>query len=106
MATVINQPGVRNDGGNSNRHAACPCAWRRNGIAEQGWLVDHAAMGGRLMARSSLSGAIVSRLMYRARWTAHSSFCSSKSTPIRLETAASLGARPVRRRRVCRFRVA
>ncbi len=45
--------------------------------------------------------AMVSRVMYRDRWTAHSSFCSSKIAPVRRVIAASFGKMPttsVRRR--------
>src|SRR5215470_11397743 len=43
---------------------------------------------------SSLKGAMVSRVMYRARCTAHSSFCSSRIAPTRRVMAASLGKMP------------
>src|SRR6478752_6498124 len=43
---------------------------------------------------SSLNGAMVSRVMYRARWTAHSSFCSSRMAPTRRVIASSLGKMP------------
>jgi len=43
---------------------------------------------------SSLKGAIVSRLMYLPRWTAHSSFCSSSNAPTRRMMASSLGKMP------------
>ena len=46
---------------------SCPESWCSNGVAEQGWLLDQAAKDGRLTAILSLSGAMVSRLMYRAR---------------------------------------
>jgi len=43
---------------------------------------------------SSLKGAMVSSVMYRARWTAHSSFCSRRIAPTSLTIAASLGKMP------------
>ena len=64
-------------------------------------------MGGRLTARSSPSVAMVSSVIYRARWTAHSSFCSNKTAPISLVTAASFGKMPttsLRRLRAVRDR--
>ena len=42
---------------------SCPKAWCSSRAAEQVWLLGQAARGGRLTARSSLSGAMVSRLM-------------------------------------------
>ena len=42
---------------------SCPEAWCRNGVAEQGQLLDQAASGGKLTARSSLRGAMVSSVM-------------------------------------------
>ena len=42
---------------------SCPAAWCRNGAAEQGGLLDQAAIAGGLTARSSLSGAMVSSVM-------------------------------------------
>lgn len=48
-------------------YGSCPLPWCSNRAAEQGQLLGHAARGGRLTAISSLSGAMVSRLMYRAR---------------------------------------
>jgi ATP-dependent Lhr-like helicase len=73
---------------------SCPATWCRNGVAEQGQLLDQAAMDGRLTARSSLSGAMVSSVMYRARCTVHSSFCSNRIAPMSRMTAASLGNIP------------
>ena len=43
---------------------------------------------------SSLSGAMVSSVMYRARWTAHSSFCSIRMAPTSRMIASSLGKMP------------
>ena len=43
---------------------------------------------------SSLRAAMVSRVMYRARWTAHSSFCSNKIAPTSRTIASSLGKIP------------
>lgn len=48
-------------GGESIR--SCPAPWCSNVAAEQGWLLVQAARGGRLTARSSLSGAIVSSVI-------------------------------------------
>lgn len=42
----------------------------------------------------SLIGAMVSSVMYRARWTAHSSFCSIRIAPTRRIIALSLGKMP------------
>jgi hypothetical protein len=42
-------------------------------------LLDQFAMAGKLMTGSSPIGAMVSRVMERARWTAHSSFCSTRA---------------------------
>ena len=42
---------------------SCPAPWCSNVAAEQGWLLVQAARGGRLTARSSLSGAIVSSVI-------------------------------------------
>ena len=55
---------------------------------------DQRATAGRLMSGSSLKGAMVSRVMYLARWTAHSSFCSSRIAPTRRTMASSLGKMP------------
>ena len=46
------------------------------------------------MRSLSPMGAMVSRVMYRALWTAHSSFCSSRMAPISRVMAASLGKMP------------
>ncbi len=46
-----------------NPRRSCPIAWCRIDAVEQGQLLDQAARGGRLTAISSLSGAMVSRLM-------------------------------------------
>ena len=43
---------------------------------------------------SSLKVAMVSRVMQRARRTAHSSFCSSRIAPTSLTRASSLGKMP------------
>jgi hypothetical protein len=45
------------------RRRSCPVAWCSTDAPERGWLLGQAARGGRLTATSSLSGAIVSRLM-------------------------------------------
>jgi len=50
-------------------------------------LLDQDAAAGRLTTRSSPIGAIVSSVMYQARWTAHSSFCSSKHSSDRSDDA-------------------
>ncbi|MEZ0018021.1 hypothetical protein ABIE76_002668 [Sinorhizobium fredii] len=42
---------------------------------------DQRATAGGLMSGSSLIWLMVSSVMYLARWTAHSSFCSSKLAP-------------------------
>src|SRR6476620_11087202 len=52
------------------------------------------ATAGRLTKGSSLNGAMVSSVMYLARWTAHSSFCSSSKAPTRRTMASSLGKMP------------
>src|ERR1700730_5059159 len=57
-------------------------------------LLDQAATVGRVTRGASLRGAMGSRLMERARWTAHSSFCSNSKAPIKRITAASLGKMP------------
>jgi hypothetical protein len=46
-------------------------------------------MAGRLTSGSSHKGAMVSSVMYRARCTAHSSFCSKRIAPTRRVMAAS-----------------
>src|ERR1700730_6319409 len=73
---------------------SCPWTWcsRRwatavTGIGRAGQL----AIAGRLTVGSSLNGAMVSSVMYRARCTAHSSFCSSRMAPTRRTMASSLG---------------
>jgi hypothetical protein len=43
--------------------------------------IGQLAIAGKLTAGSSPNGAIVSSVMQRPRWTAHSSFCSSKIAP-------------------------
>jgi hypothetical protein len=49
-----------------------------------GWAARvHAAAAGSMRVRSSRKGAIVSRVMWRARCTYHSSFCSSRIAPTR-----------------------
>ena len=53
---------------------------------------DQRATAGRLMVGSSFIWAMVSNVMYLARWTAHSSFCSSSSAPTRGTMASSLGS--------------
>jgi hypothetical protein len=52
------------------------------------------AMAGNPTMGSSLRAAMVSSVMYRARCTAHSSFCSSRMEPTSLTMAASLGKMP------------
>lgn len=52
------------------------------------------ATAGSLTIGSSLKGAIVSRLMWRPRYTAFSSFCSSSSAPTRRVIDSSLGKMP------------
>ena len=42
---------------------SCPTAWCRSGVSGQRWLCGQAASGGRLTVGSSLSGAMVSRVM-------------------------------------------
>lgn len=42
---------------------SCPWTWCRSGCPEQRWLLDQAAAAGRVTMGSSLSGAMVSRLM-------------------------------------------
>ena len=56
--------------------------------------VEQPATFGRLTVGSSLKGAIVSTVMQRARWTAHSSFCSIKMVPTRRTMASSFGKMP------------
>lgn len=53
---------------------------------------DQRATAGKLMSGSSLIWLIVSSVMYLARGTAHSSFCSSSSAPTRRTTAPSFRA--------------
>jgi hypothetical protein len=43
--------------------------------------IDQAATAGSPTIESSLKGAMVSSVMYLARCTAHSSFCSSNTNP-------------------------
>jgi hypothetical protein len=45
-------------------------------------------------AKRKLKAAMVSKVMQRARWIAHSSFCSSRIAPRRLTMASSLGKMP------------
>jgi hypothetical protein len=54
-------------------------------------LLDQGAAAGKLMIGSSPIGAMVSSVMERARWTAHSSFCSSSRAPTSRTMASSLG---------------
>ena len=46
---------------------SCPTTWCRNCAPEQRWLRCQTAMAGRLTRGSSLSGAMVSSVIYRAR---------------------------------------
>ena len=55
-------------------------------------LLDQDATAGRLMMGPSSIGAMVSSVMYLARWTARSSFCPKSSAPTRREMVASLGS--------------
>ena len=55
---------------------------------------DQRATAGRLMSGSSLIWLMVSSVMYLARWTAHSSFCSMRIAPTRRRMASSLGKMP------------
>ncbi|KQX58587.1 hypothetical protein N185_30230 [Sinorhizobium sp. GW3] len=55
---------------------------------------DQRATAGRLMSGSSLIWLMVSSVMYLARWTAHSSFCSSRIAPTR-RTMASEGIKAI-----------
>ncbi|RVK93801.1 diguanylate cyclase [Sinorhizobium meliloti] len=55
---------------------------------------DQRATAGRLMSGSSLIWLMVSSVMYLARCTAHSSFCSSRIAPTRRTMASSLGKMP------------
>ena len=57
-------------------------------------LLDQDVRAGRLMTASSPIGAMVSSVMYRARWTAHSSFCSSSKAPTSRTMASSFGKMP------------
>lgn len=55
---------------------------------------DQRATADRLMSGSSLIWLMVSSVIYLARWTAHSSFCSSRIAPTRRMMASSLGKMP------------
>lgn len=55
---------------------------------------DQRATAGRLMSGSSLIWLMVSSVMYLARCTAHSSFCSSRIAPTRRTMASLLGKMP------------
>ena len=59
----------------------------------RGRIGQRAAIG-RLTSGSSLIWLIVSSVMYRARWTAHSSFCSSRSAPTSRTMDLSFGKIP------------
>ena len=54
-------------------------------------LLDQGAAAGKLMTGSSPIGAMVSSVLQRARWTAHSSFWSSSRAPASRTMASSLG---------------
>src|SRR5215472_2077773 len=56
--------------------------------------IGQLAIAGRLTAGSSPNGAMVSSVMYRPRWTAHSSFCSNRIAPTRRMIATSFGKIP------------
>jgi hypothetical protein len=56
--------------------------------------IDQAATAGSPNIGSSLKGAMVSSVMYLARCTTHSSFCSNRIAPTRRVMAASLGKMP------------
>lgn len=53
-------------------------------------LLDQRAKGGMIKSELSLMGAMVSSVMYLARWVAHSSICSSGRAQTRRKMAASL----------------
>lgn len=57
--------------------------------------VGQGATAGSLAMASSLRGAIFSSVMWRARCTAHSSFCLSRVAPMRWVIACSLGKMPM-----------
>lgn len=54
-------------------------------------LLDQDAAVGRLMTASSPIGAMVSSVMYLARWAVHSSYFSNSKAPTRQMMASSLG---------------
>jgi hypothetical protein len=51
--------------------------------------IGEITMAGNPTTGSSLKAAMVSRVMYRAHWTAHSSFCSRRIAPAGLTMASS-----------------
>ena len=53
--------------------------------------IDQAATAGSPTIELSLKGAMVSSVMYLARGSAHSPFCSNRMAPTRGVMAASLG---------------
>lgn len=76
------------------RMRSCPadwCSFCAHHAFRLGPGADQLAAAGRLMSGSSLIAAIVSRVMYLDRWTAHSSFCSSSRAPTRRTMTSSLG---------------
>jgi hypothetical protein len=76
---------------------SCPGTWcscRRGLRAPRQGREGQRATAGKLTNGSSLNSAMVSSVMYLARWTAHSSFCSSSSAPTRRTMASSLGKMP------------
>jgi len=81
-----------------NNSGSCPGRWCRSRL--KAVLSDlepdeyQRATAGRLICGSSLICAMVSSVRYRARWTAHSSFCSSSSAPTRRTMASSFGKMP------------
>jgi hypothetical protein len=87
-----------NNGPNFNTHDRVP--WR--GVAGRGLdptisgigRIGQITMAGNPTAGSSLNAPMVSSILYRARWTAHSSFCSRRMARGRLERGDGRVRRP------------
>src|SRR5271166_6808074 len=74
----------------------CPNAWcsSLSIVVHRHGRGDHPATAGRMTMGLSLTGAMVSSVMYRARWMAHSSFCSIRMEPTSRMIASSFGKMP------------
>ena len=100
IANALAEWGRRATGrrGSGAEMRSCPRGWCKSGggFALSGGFgrFRQAAAADNLTKGSSLNGAMVSSVMSRARWTAHSSFCSSRMAPTKRVMASSLGKMP------------